>query len=115
MSTLSALGTLSQLTQLQGCTGSNVFLFSAVDVVSAESQFAIKVVGNMAAFVRWLLRCLLECQPWKGSGNFEPMDEETDELDSMGGITCMDGMSSVESSSGDFDSDEGGLRSLRVT
>ena len=69
----------------------------------------------MAAFVRWLLRCLLECQPWKASGNFEPMDEDTDELDSMGGITCMDGMSSVESSSGDFDSDEGGLRSLRVT
>ena len=37
------------------------------------------------------------------------MDEDTDELDSMGGITCMDGMSSVESSLGDFDSDEGGV------
>ena len=46
---------------------------------------------------------------WKASGNFEPMDEDTDELDSMGGITCIDGMSSVESSSGDFDSHEGGV------
>ena len=109
MSTLSALGTLSQLTQLQGCTGSNLFLFSAVDVVPAESQFAIKVV------VTWLLLFVgyygvyLNASPGKASGNFEPMDEDTDELDSMGGITCMDGMSSVESSSGDFDSDEGGV------
>ena len=58
MSTSAPLGTLSQLTQLQGCTDSNPFLFSAMDVVPAESQFAIKVV------VTWLLCSLATVSTW---------------------------------------------------
>ena len=110
MSTLSALGTLtlSQLTQLQGCTDGNPVLFSAMDVVPAESQFATKVVVTwFPSFVGYGV--YLNASLGKASGNFEPMNEDSDELDSMGGITSVDGMSSVETSSGDFYSDEAGV------
>lgn len=77
----------------------------------AESQFAIKVV------VTWLLLFVgygvyVNASLGEASGNFEPLDEDTDELNSMGGIASMDGMSSVESSTGDFDSDEGGVENV---
>jgi len=69
MSTPSAFGTTSQLTQLQGCTDSNPSLFSAMDVVPDESQFAAKVV------VTWLLLFVgygvyLKCKPGKGFWKF---------------------------------------------
>ncbi|CAL1162523.1 unnamed protein product [Cladocopium goreaui] len=79
-----------------------------MDVVPAESQFATKVVVTwFPLFVGYGV--YLNASLGKASGNFEPMNEDSDELDSMGGITSVDGMSSVETSSGDFYSDEDGV------